>query len=92
MKTDMNSRIVFLLAEGDPNQPKTIILGIPDQANDEMEAHPGLHSKDADLTGVGLPLQIIVVRGATHESIIATLTGEATKAGFDVYDQRKPKQ
>ena len=81
----IDERIVFGIADSSDGKP-TLLLGISRHCWETMQN--GL-CKDLDLTGIGLPIRLLVFGGDDHDGVMKTLYQSFAEAGVPILDERR---
>ena len=79
--------IVFCIADGKaPDDPTTLIIGIPKAAWEYMKQGKTNHFS---LEKLGIPVQIILYGANSHEEALKWIQHSATQQGIPLLDERR---
>lgn len=85
-KRDIDKHIVFGVSPTSDGKGPVITLGVTEKAWDYMR--DGL-THTFDLSSIGIPIRIIIMRGADHDSIMREIEGAMKAAGVPILDERR---
>lgn len=79
-------QIVFAVSPGNGDGVPLVLLGIPKGAWEYMRDGK---THTFDLTGVGLPIKLVMFGGANHAEVMKVVTSDMASAGITVRDERR---
>lgn len=82
---DIEERPVFGYGPG-ADGSTVLLLGIPRRAWETMQDG---HAKDLDLTGIGLPVKLLIFGADDHASVMKVINASFAEAGVPVLDERR---